>query len=156
MNHFKKPYQNDNLKEVIAAKQAEKSLQQPRVEGSTRSLKTSSFNKAFDNLPKDIQELAIKNFVSWKKDHNSIKMKPLGSSDSEVWSAEVNFRYRALGVKGLDKDHKSTYVWFWIGSHEDYNKLVSRRDNVATNISNIRKKYLTGTRESRDNHKMTA
>ncbi len=35
------------------------------------------------------------------------------------WSARVGDRYRAVGrfVDG------NTFVWTWIGSHEDYNKL---------------------------------
>jgi len=39
----------------------------------------------------------------------------------DVWSVRVNQQYRALGrCKG------SLVVWFWIGSHADYNELIKR------------------------------
>jgi len=34
-----------------------------------------------------------------------------------VWSVRIGRSYRALG-KRTDAD---TIVWYWIGSHEDYN-----------------------------------
>ena len=36
-----------------------------------------------------------------------------------IYSARVGLGYRALGV--LDGD---TVVWFWIGSHADYDRLI--------------------------------
>ncbi len=38
-----------------------------------------------------------------------------------VYSVRVGLSYRALGVKEED-----TIIWFWIGSHEEYNKLISQ------------------------------
>jgi hypothetical protein len=35
------------------------------------------------------------------------------------WSVRVGLRYRALAV-GVDDG----YLWFWIGSHADYDRLV--------------------------------
>jgi hypothetical protein len=32
----------------------------------------------------------------------------------------VGLSHRALGIK-----EKETMIWFWIGSHEDYDKLIS-------------------------------
>jgi hypothetical protein len=37
------------------------------------------------------------------------------------WSARGGLRYRALVV-----DVDGGYLWFWIGSHADYDDLVSR------------------------------
>jgi len=39
-----------------------------------------------------------------------------------IYSARVGLGYRALGVRKGD-----LIVWFWIGSHSDYDRLVSRR-----------------------------
>jgi hypothetical protein len=41
--------------------------------------------------------------------------------DPPIYSARVGIAYRAAGV--LDGD---TVVWFWIGSHADYDKLLAR------------------------------
>jgi hypothetical protein len=39
-----------------------------------------------------------------------------------VYSVRVGIGYRAVGV--LEDD---VIVWFWIGSHAEYNGLLSRR-----------------------------
>ncbi len=39
----------------------------------------------------------------------------------EVWTAEVGRGYRALA-----RQRGEDYYWFWIGSHEAYNKLIKR------------------------------
>jgi hypothetical protein len=36
------------------------------------------------------------------------------------YSARVSFNYRALGVEATDG-----IVWFWIGAHADYDKLIA-------------------------------
>jgi hypothetical protein len=36
-----------------------------------------------------------------------------------MWSARVGSHYRAL-----DFDHDGGVLWFWIGSHDDYDKLM--------------------------------
>jgi hypothetical protein len=38
------------------------------------------------------------------------------------WSARVGLGYRALGL-----DAEGDVVWFWIGSHADYDKLLLER-----------------------------
>jgi hypothetical protein len=42
-------------------------------------------------------------------------------SDPAIYSARVGIHYRAVGaVAGND------VVWFWIGSHSDYDKLLEQ------------------------------
>jgi hypothetical protein len=36
------------------------------------------------------------------------------------WSARVGGSYRAVAVEGVDG-----FIWFWIGTHTDYEKLLS-------------------------------
>jgi hypothetical protein len=36
-----------------------------------------------------------------------------------LWSARVGEQYRALG-----KDVEGGVLWFWIGTHADYDKLI--------------------------------
>jgi len=38
------------------------------------------------------------------------------------WSARVTNDYRALGVMTGD-----TVIWFWIGSHADYDRIIKNR-----------------------------
>ena len=82
---------------------------------------TNRFRKAFDKLPKEIQERARSAYKSWKSDpnHPSLHFKQIHSQQS-IYSVRVGLSYRALGVRQED-----TIIWFWIGSHEDYNNLIA-------------------------------
>ncbi|MEI7585993.1 hypothetical protein [Runella sp.] len=61
--------------------------------------------------------MADKNYDILKKDpkHPSLRFKKIG----KLWSVRVGIYYRALGI-GIEED----IVWFWIGSHADYDKLI--------------------------------
>jgi len=76
------------------------------------------FWKAYADLPLRVRELADANFQLLKDDpaHPSLQFKRVG----RFWSARVGLRYRALAIESDD-----AYVWFWIGSHADYDRLVS-------------------------------
>jgi len=111
-----------------------------------RSLKTPSFNKAFEAMPKEIQDMACETFLKWRERPDSIKIKSLAAMSHEVYSAEINYRYRALGVRAKDKNGVTTYVWFWVGSHESYNKLVSGYASVRGQVQKIREKFLCDNR----------
>jgi hypothetical protein len=78
---------------------------------------TSQFWKLYGELPTHIQRLADRNFEKLKADpyHPSLHFKKIG----ELWSARVGAHYRALG---LDQD--GGVLWFWIGSHADYDKMM--------------------------------
>ena len=74
----------------------------------------------FDQLPTDVQALAREKYQLWLRDtfHRSLKFKPIGK---DVWSVRIGNHYRALGRRAGE-----LIVWFWIGTHEEYNKLVQR------------------------------
>ena len=57
------------------------------------------------------------NYGLLKRDprHPSLQFKKVG----RYWSIRVGLRYRALAV-----DVDGGYLWFWIGSHADYDKLI--------------------------------
>jgi hypothetical protein len=76
-----------------------------------------AFWQAYNKLPKHIREFADKNFALLKANpqHPSLQFKKIG----RFWSAPVGLRYRALAVEGEDD-----LVWFWIGSHADYDALL--------------------------------
>jgi hypothetical protein len=78
---------------------------------------TPQFWKRFDALPLEVRELARKNFELLKRDprHPSLQFKRLG----DYWSARVGLHFRALALEdGAD------FVWVWIGSHAEYDKLI--------------------------------
>jgi hypothetical protein len=75
------------------------------------------FWATYEALPSSIRKLADANFVLLKSDphHPSLQFKKVG----RYWSVRVGLRYGALAVETED-----SYVWFWIGSHADYDRLV--------------------------------
>jgi hypothetical protein len=82
-----------------------------------RHFASRAFWEAYHKLPKHVQGLADKNFALLKQNpqHPSLQFKKIG----RFWSARVGLRYRALAVE-KDED----VVWFWIGSHADYDALI--------------------------------
>ena len=78
------------------------------------------FWKCFNELPADIQRQARERFQLWCQDsfNAALHFKPLFA---DVWSVRVNQSYRALGRRRGD-----LIVWFWIGTHADYDQLLKR------------------------------
>jgi len=79
------------------------------------------FWKLYRQLPKETQGLADKNFDLLKSDpyHPSLHFKKVDVV-RKLWSVRVGSQYRALGVEKPDG-----IVWFWIGTHAEYDKLVA-------------------------------
>ena len=74
----------------------------------------------YNSLPSEIQKLANENFQLLKQDssHPSLHFKKV----SRFWSARVGIHHRVLAVEeGAD------IVWFWIGRHDEYERLIGRR-----------------------------
>ena len=82
-----------------------------------KHLASPRFWRHYHSLPEAIRNLADKNFELLKADphHPSLHFKKIG----QLWSVRVGVHYRALGL-----DNGDSIVWFWIGSHADYDKLV--------------------------------
>jgi hypothetical protein len=78
---------------------------------------TPEFWACYEALPSAAQAAADKAFELLKSDptHPSLHFKKVG----RFWSARAGLRYRALAVEGADGP-----VWFWIGSHAAYDKLI--------------------------------
>jgi mRNA-degrading endonuclease RelE of RelBE toxin-antitoxin system len=82
---------------------------------------TVEFRKFFRQLPEQIKNTARKNYRLWKQNpqHPSLEFKKLNTS-SAMYSIRAGIGWRAVGVM---KDNQ-TIVWFWIGSHAEYDKLL--------------------------------
>ena len=68
------------------------------------------------------RERADKSFALLQQspDHPSLHLKKLKGHEG-LWSARVGLDYRVLATEEVSGLH-----WFWIGSHADYDKIVSR------------------------------
>ena len=75
------------------------------------------FWRRFAGLSPELQALARANFELLKSDarHPSLQFKRVG----RFWSARVGSSHRALGI-----DSPIGIVWFWIGPHEEYMRLI--------------------------------
>ena len=75
----------------------------------------------YRQLPDEVRELADKNFALLKADlnHPSLHFKKVGKA-KQLWSVRVGSHYRALGV-----EKPTGIVWFWIGPHAEYDKLLA-------------------------------
>lgn len=80
----------------------------------------AEFWQHYDRLPAHIQKLADKTFAMFQKDplYPALHFKQI---KRDIWSARVGNHYRALAKRRPDG-----WMWFWIGTHEEYNKLVKR------------------------------
>ena len=80
----------------------------------------SKWKKVYKSLPSQIRTVAKKQYRLFKDDpyHASLHFKRVHSS-RPIFSARINQNYRTLGIV---KDND--IIWFWIGSHDDYNRLI--------------------------------
>jgi hypothetical protein len=82
-----------------------------------RHVASRAFWDAYGNLPEQVRALADKNYALLKNDpqHPSLQFKKVG----RFWSVRIGLRYRALATEA-----DGVLVWFWIGSHADYDALI--------------------------------
>ncbi len=82
-----------------------------------KHLASPRFWRHYHELPKVVRKLADKNFELLKADphHPSLHLKKI----DQLSSVRVGAHYRALGL-----DAEQSIIWFWIGSHAEYDKLV--------------------------------
>ena len=87
-----------------------------------KSRTTAQFRKAFANLPQQVQEQARGAYRQFKQEpwHPSLHFKQV-HQELPIYSARISKSYRAVGQREGD-----SIVWFWIGSHTEYDKLLSQ------------------------------
>ena len=78
---------------------------------------TPRFWACYRDLTVEVQSLADKAFELAKENpkHPSVHLKKVG----RFWSARVGLHHRAVAVEASD-----ALVWFWIGPHREYEKIV--------------------------------
>lgn len=81
---------------------------------------TRRFREAYASLPEEVRRQAKEAYLLFRENprHPSLRFKRV-DEQSNTWSVRVGLGYRALGVM-----EGSTVVWFWIGSHAEYDRLL--------------------------------
>jgi mRNA-degrading endonuclease RelE of RelBE toxin-antitoxin system len=87
-----------------------------------KSSVTKTFRKRLNDLPESVREQATKAYALWKEDpyHSSLQFKRV-SQRQPIYSARVSLNYRVLGLLESDQIY-----WYWIGTHDEYDKLLKR------------------------------
>jgi hypothetical protein len=87
-----------------------------------KSLTTSRFWELYDALPEAVQRRADRAFALWQLNPNArgLYFKRVGKQ-RPVYSVRIGRGYRALGLREED-----AILWFWIGGHDEYDRLLKR------------------------------
>jgi hypothetical protein len=82
---------------------------------------TPEFWACFRELPTQVQTRARAAYALWASNprHPSLRFKQIPAAGEDVWSVRIGIGWRALGARQGDD-----MIWFWIGSHADYDKLI--------------------------------
>jgi hypothetical protein len=83
---------------------------------------TSGFWKAYQRLERAVQRQAREAYRLFEQNprHPSLHFKRAHSRKA-IYSVRVNLDVRAVGIRDGDE-----MVWFWIGPHQEYEKLLAR------------------------------
>jgi hypothetical protein len=78
---------------------------------------TEDFWRCYEGLPEQVRAQADKAFKLLEQDpkHPSLHFKNVG----RFWSARVGRQHRAVSI--LEAEF---CVWFWIGDHDEYDRLL--------------------------------
>lgn len=87
-----------------------------------RSRTTEKFRALYEALPELVRGKARSAYELWATNpaHPSLRFKKVHPT-LPIYSVRIDIDWRAVGI--VNDDH---IVWFWIGSHADYEKLLVR------------------------------
>jgi len=85
-----------------------------------KSKTTDRFWKSYDELPVEIKKQAREAYRLFQQDpyYPSLHFKRIHST-RPVFSVRISRNYRAVGII-----QDNEIIWYWIGSHSEYDKLV--------------------------------
>jgi mRNA-degrading endonuclease RelE of RelBE toxin-antitoxin system len=86
---------------------------------NVRHKATPRFWECYRRLPNEVQKQADKCYELLKQNpkHPSLHLKKVG----RFWSVRIGASYRALAV-----EQDENLLWFWIGTHSEYDQLLGR------------------------------
>jgi hypothetical protein len=81
---------------------------------------TGRYWRCYRRLPAETRERADKAFALLRANpqHPSLRLKQVDA----YWSVRIDLAHRALAVPD-----GSDFIWVWIGTHDEYNRLISGR-----------------------------
>ncbi|HLO13428.1 MAG TPA: hypothetical protein VK206_01270 [Anaerolineales bacterium] len=81
---------------------------------------TDKFRKTFAELPADVQKQARQAYLLFIENpyHPSLRFKAIHPS-RPIYSVRIGMDYRAVDIRDEDD-----IIWYWIGSHAKYDKLI--------------------------------
>ena len=85
-----------------------------------KSVTTSQFWKLYEGLLEDVKNRADSTYELWQINPHthSLYFKRVGKK-KPIYSVRIGSGYRALGI--LEGD---TVLWFWIGAHDEYERML--------------------------------
>jgi len=85
-----------------------------------KSFTSRRFRETYAGLPDHVELQARRSYQLFRQNpsHRGLNFKKVDIQNN-IYSARIGLGYRALGQ--IDGD---AIVWFWIGPHGDYDKLV--------------------------------
>jgi mRNA-degrading endonuclease RelE of RelBE toxin-antitoxin system len=85
-----------------------------------QSFTTRRFRDSYGQLPAAIQQQARRTYQLFRENpaHPSLNFKEVDDNEN-IYSVRIGRGYRALG-----KLDGAEVVWFWIGAHSEYDKLI--------------------------------
>lgn len=85
-----------------------------------KSRTTERFRSAFERLPAPVQRRTGAAYGLFRNPHHpGLRFKQVHPTRL-IYSVRIGLGYRALGVRDRDE-----IIWFWIGSHADYDRLLA-------------------------------
>ena len=83
---------------------------------------TKQFRRLYRDLPEEVREAADRAYKLWRSDHyhKSLQFKQVHATQP-IFSVRIGLDWRALGVVS-----GTTIIWYWIGSHAEYDALLAR------------------------------
>jgi hypothetical protein len=83
---------------------------------------TTRFRETYQALPDSIRRQAREAYQLFRQNpaHPSLRFRQVHPT-RPIYSARINLQYRTLGIRDDE-----TIVWFWIGPHDEYERLLAR------------------------------
>lgn len=87
-----------------------------------KSKTTRQFRESLDSLPEAIREQARSAYCTFRENpqHPGLQFKRVHPT-LPIYSARISSDYRAVGIRSAGE-----IVWFFIGSHTEYEHLLKR------------------------------
>jgi hypothetical protein len=83
---------------------------------------TKQFRDLLDAAPADVRDKAKAAYALWAANpsHPSLRFKKVHAS-LPIYSVRIDLDWRAVGVL-----REGGIVWFWVGPHREYEKLLAK------------------------------